>query len=117
MINCNECGEPLIDEIDVRTLTVEGEEIPFRRTSDYLVCSNCGAIRSITSLRAEAVAKGELLVDDDEGLPQTPLQQAADEALAAILAMTDESSPEDADTVFTALADISREDDGEPSGA
>lgn len=115
MINCNECGEPLIEELDVGTLTLEGEEIAFRRTSDYIVCSNCGAIRSITSLRAQAVAEGELLVDDEEP-PQTPLQQAADEALAAILAMTDEAAADEADAVFTALADITREDDGEPSG-
>lgn len=115
MMDCSECGEPLIDELDVGTLTVEGEEIPFRRTSDYIACANCGAIRSITSLRAEAVAKGDLLVDDEEERPQTALQQAADEALAAIRAMTAEGQPEDADAVFTALADISREDDTEPS--
>lgn len=116
MIHC-QCGEPLIDELDVGTLTVEGEEIPFRRRSDFIACSTCGELRSIRSLRAEAVAKGHLVVDEeDEERPDTALQQAADAAIAHILAVGgggygDADRDDHIDAVLSAFSDITSDED------
>lgn len=116
MIHC-ECGEALVDDLDLAQVKVDEEEIPFRRGSDYVACANCGAMRSVTSLRAEAVAEGEL-DPEDEPAPRTisnPLQEAADEALRAIQAMSGGSGDawegDYADVVLSALSDIHHEED------
>lgn len=112
-----ECGAPLVDDLDLAQVRVEDEEIPFRRASDFVACDACGTMRSVRSLRAEAVADGEL---DPEGelLPPTisgPLQEAADEALRAIQEMSggagDAWEGDYADVVLSALSDIHHEDD------
>lgn len=112
-----ECGEPLVEDLDVAQVKVEDEEITFRRGSDYIACDACGAMRSVRSLRAEAVADGEL-DPDEEPLPPTisgPLQEAADEALRAIQAMSggagDAWEGDYADVVLSALSDIHHEED------
>lgn len=116
MIHC-ECGEELVDDLDLAQVKVEDERIPFRRTSDYVACASCGAMRSVRSLRAEAVAEDEL-DPAGEPLPPTissPLQEAADEALRAIQAMSggtgDAWEGDYADVVLSALSDIHHEDE------
>lgn len=44
------CGQRLLDGIDPPQVTVEGETFPFRRTTDYVVCDNCGAVYRMTDL-------------------------------------------------------------------
>ena len=115
MILC-ECGEPLVDDIDDATVTVDGDPIPFRRTTDWVACPRCGRMRSVRSLKAEAVATGELLLADVAAArtdqPAT-LQAAAEEAVASIHEATDTLDDDDyADVVLSALSDISREDEG-----
>lgn len=120
MIRC-ECGEPIVEAVDRRTVVVDGEAIPFARTTDWVACPNCGRMRSTISLRAEAVASGELVPPGDEPAADTPsaLEAAAAEALAAIREMSGGAGAawDDAyaDIVLSALSDISREDEGEPS--
>ena len=122
MILC-ECGQPLVDDIDDATVTVAGEPIPFRRTTDWVACPRCGRMRSLRSLKAEAVATGELLLaeisaarkgdlsaSEADDLPT--LQAAAEEAVASIHEATDTTNDDDyADVVLSALSDISREDE------
>ena len=114
MILC-ECGEPLVDDIDDATVTVDGEPIPFRRTTDWVACPRCGRMRSLLSLKAEAVATGELLLADVNAArsdPPATLQSAAEEAVASIHEATDTLDDDDyADVVLSALSDISREND------
>ncbi|HEV2786194.1 MAG TPA: hypothetical protein VGV67_07405 [Solirubrobacteraceae bacterium] len=114
MILC-ECGEPLVDDIDDATVTVDGDPIPFRRTTDWVACPRCGRMRSVRSLKAEAVATGEFLLAEVAAArtdqPAT-LQAAAEEAVASIHEATDTLNDDDyADVVLSALSDISREDD------
>lgn len=118
-----ECGEPLVDDLDLGQVKVEDEQIPFRRASDYVACDACGSMRSVRSLRAEAVAEGELDPDEEESLPPTisgALQEAADEALRAIQEMSggagDAWEGDYADVVLSALSDIHHEEDEEGPG-
>ncbi len=120
-VHC-ECGEPFVEDLDVAQVKVEDDEIVFRRSSDYVACDACGAMRSVRSLRAEAVAEGEL-DPEEETLPPTisgPLQEAADEALRAIQEMSegggDAWEGDYADVVLSALSDIhNEEDEDEPA--
>lgn len=116
-----ECGEPLVDDLDLGQVKVEDEEIEFRRASDYVACDACGAMRSVRSLRAEAVAEGDLDIDEDQPATiSSSLQEAADEALQAIQAMSDGAGDawagDYADVVLSALSDIHHEEDEDEGG-
>ncbi len=87
MITCA-CGEALFDEIDAETLTVDGKTFTFRRNTDYVACRRCGELRSVRSIRAEAVARGIL----DPPLPED--EDPTDAALSAIHDLLDEDSVE-----------------------
>ncbi len=69
MIPCDECGQRLVDAIDEHRIVIRGRIHQFRRTTDHIVCENCGATRSVNSIRAEAIAHGDLAptVDDFVG--------------------------------------------------
>ncbi len=102
MIHCR-CGEPLLDGAAADTVTVAGQDIPFRRTTDYVACVACGALIPSRSLRA-AAASGEERPDDslpaeaDAGGAGT---QAGHEAPRA---------DDDVDVVLSALRDLAGED-------
>jgi hypothetical protein len=81
VINCSTCGELLVQELTERSLTTaEGDTFPFRRTTDHVVCAHCGATKSVRTLRAEAVARGDLAPDDDEDEEPDP-----DEVIQSLL--------------------------------
>lgn len=41
-IRCPSCGETLVDAADGRDITVNGRTFPFSRSTDYILCGNCG---------------------------------------------------------------------------
>lgn len=50
---CEECGLELVTAIGERAVrTPEGQIVVFRRTTDYLLCSGCQSLFSITQIRA-----------------------------------------------------------------
>ena len=50
-LNCPSCGAPLVANVTSRAVvTVEGEEVPFRRHTDHVMCS-CLASYRVTDLR------------------------------------------------------------------
>ena len=60
MITCD-CGVMLVLDLDLVHVELEDRErFPFRRTTDWVVCTGCGRQWSTRTLRAEAVAKGLL---------------------------------------------------------
>lgn len=81
MINCTTCDEPLIKELTQTSLTtVEGETFVFKRTTDHVACPNCGAMKSVRTLRAEAVARGDLapMEETEEPDPEAVLRSILD---------------------------------------
>ncbi len=106
MIRCR-CGEPLVDGVAADTVRVAGEDIPFRRTTDYVVCLACGELHSSRSLRSTTAVSADRQ-------PAGSLQAAPHDAEAAAQAMIGvEFRDEDVDVVLSALSDLSRED-GQP---
>ena len=50
-VNCPNCGAPLVADVTSRAVvTIEGEEVPFRRHTDHVMCS-CLASYRVTDLR------------------------------------------------------------------
>lgn len=52
-VHCT-CGERVADHIDAAGVIVDGARIPFRRSTDYLVCTACG---SLTSSAADLIQR------------------------------------------------------------
>lgn len=115
MITCHSCGEPLAEALDAENLTIAGKEIRFRRTSDYVACPECGAMRSVESLRKEAIAEGDLDVDDVmAGRSDPEGHDVVREALDEMRAVADEREDvehEDVDAALELLSDLSQDDD------
>ena len=60
-----DCGERLADQFDGRNVTVDGQTFQFRRTTDYLACSACGAFHRITDLTGATPLETD---DEDQAL-------------------------------------------------
>lgn len=116
MIQCRTCGDDLVDDVEITTLTLHGQKRRFRRSSDYVACDNCGETRTVRSLRAELVARGRIDADGViTGTASDELQDAVEEALNAVRAASrsDELEDEDVDAIFTLLSDIAERRSGE----
>lgn len=115
MITCHSCGETLVDDVDADSLTVAGKEIRFRRTSDYVACPHCGAMRSVQSLRMEAVVEGDLDADDVVAARRDPeAHDVVQEALAEMRAVAEDREKfgrEDVEAALALLSDLSQADD------
>lgn len=117
MIACRDCGRPLIDAVDAEGLVVGGEHVPFRRTTDFVACPRCGALRSVDSVRAEVAARARRQREHGgEGAPapsDPSLQEAAAEALAELHELVAPRGTsvhdDDTDALLTALSDLARE--------
>lgn len=44
------CGHPLADRFDGTDVTIGDQTFQFRRSTDYLVCDECGAFHRVTDL-------------------------------------------------------------------
>jgi hypothetical protein len=67
-VNCETCGAPLLRVLGKETITtLDGEEVLFRRTSDYLLCRNCLHLYPIGSVRLENSPNADY---GDDGSPQ-----------------------------------------------
>jgi hypothetical protein len=57
------CGEPLAESVNERGVVLPGGElVPFRRTTDYVICSSCLRMYRATDLvegRVEPLGEGE----------------------------------------------------------
>lgn len=56
-VRCS-CGEKLVDAIDPPEVQVGDERIPFRRTTDYLVCPACASMYRVTDIGPEFIRRG-----------------------------------------------------------
>ena len=65
MIVCD-CGNRLVVDLDLIEVAIEEDaRFPFRRTTDWVVCDDCGRQWNTRTLRAEAVAKGDLALPEN----------------------------------------------------
>lgn len=53
------CGAVLLDGKDDRTVVLGEERIQFRRTTDYVACSECGSLYAVRDLLAGHQARKE----------------------------------------------------------
>ena len=66
-VHCR-CGELLIEDISGAGVTPPGgEPIPFRRTTDYVVCPNCHSVYQVDVLRGDKPVEESLVGTADEG--------------------------------------------------
>lgn len=61
------CGAKLVDRIDPPEVQVGDDRIPFRRTTDYLVCPACASMHRVTDLGTELVGDGRAGRADEAG--------------------------------------------------
>lgn len=64
-----QCGEKLVDAVDWPDVIVDDERIPFRRTTDFLVCLECRSTYRVTDVGSELVtnaAEAEAVARSDE---------------------------------------------------
>lgn len=54
-VRCS-CGEKLVDAVAPPDVRVGDETIPFRRTTDFLVCLGCRSMYRVTDVGSELVA-------------------------------------------------------------
>ncbi|MBW3619264.1 MAG: hypothetical protein KY461_03405 [Actinobacteria bacterium] len=57
------CGEKLVDEVDPPEVEVDGERIPFRRSTDFLACPACRSLYRVTDVGNELVTNGPVVFD------------------------------------------------------
>ncbi|MDP9023000.1 MAG: hypothetical protein M3N57_09985 [Actinomycetota bacterium] len=110
MITCDVCGEPLADDLDAAGLRIDGEHVPFRRGSDWVACSMCGALGNVRDLRVAAGADADAPADPPGG----DLRAAAAQALADLheaVGRRGGSDQLDADALLSALSDVARGED------
>ncbi|MBW3577704.1 MAG: hypothetical protein KY462_08205 [Actinobacteria bacterium] len=111
-----------MDDLDGAGLRIDGEHVPFRRGSDWVACSVCGALGNVRDLRAAAGADAPVAAGADSDAPADPaagdLRSAVQAALADLhdaLARRGGSDQLDVDPLLSALSDVARgEDDDSP---
>lgn len=50
-IVCENCGTPIVDDVDERGVRVDEEQIPFSRTTDFVACTWCGELVPVRELQ------------------------------------------------------------------
>lgn len=60
------CGEKLVDGVEPPEVRVGDERIPFRRTTDYLVCPGCRSMYRVTDVGSELVVGGATVEPDGD---------------------------------------------------
>jgi hypothetical protein len=65
------CGATLVEDLTDDAVTpIGGEAMTFRRTTDYIVCSECHSVYNVAELRSGHTPKESLVgtQEDDESL-------------------------------------------------
>lgn len=72
-----ECGEPLVEDADGRSVTIDARTFPFSRATDYVLCRRCGDQIPVERLHPDpepaTTELHNLAVDPDELKDQSPL--------------------------------------------
>lgn len=66
-VHCR-CGELLVEDVTGAGVTPPGgEPIPFRRTTDFVVCPNCSSVYRVDVLRGDKPVEDSLVGEASEG--------------------------------------------------
>ena len=61
------CGEKLVDAVAPPEVVVGDDAIPFRRSTDFLVCPECRSMYRVTDIGSDLVVGGALVAEDPAG--------------------------------------------------